>query len=190
MMLSLDMLRHGATVAGPGFRGSSDDALSEEGHRQMQQALAGRSDWAVVLSSPLQRCASFAHQFAEARGLPLRIEADLREMHFGAWEGRNAAQILLEDPQALEQFWNDPYRFTPPEAEPVREFATRVLGAVERLHAELAGQRVLLVTHGGVMRLLLARARGLPESQLLQVEVGYGALHGLQVGAGLALSEA
>ena len=56
--------------------------------------------------------------------------------------------------------------------------------------AELDGQRVLLITHGGVMRLLLARARNLPENQLLQVEVGYGALHGLQVEAGLGLSEA
>ena len=49
---------------------------------------------------------------------------------------------------------------------------------------------MLLVTHGGVMRLLLARARNLPESQLLQVEVGYGALHGLQVEPGLQLTEA
>ena len=55
---------------------------------------------------------------------------------------------------------------------------------------ELDGQRVLLVTHGGVMRLLLARARNLPENQLLQVEVGYGALHGLQVEPGLQLTEA
>ncbi|MNV83530.1 hypothetical protein D3C71_1773440 [compost metagenome] len=39
-----------------------------------------------------------------------------------------------------------------------------------------AGKRVLVVTHGGVMRLLLARARGLPKAQLLQVEVGHGAL--------------
>ena len=72
----------------------------------------------------------------------------------------------------------------------MRDFAARVLGAVERLQAELDGQRVLLVTHGGVMRLLLARARNLPENQLLQVEVGYGALHGLQVEPGLQLTEA
>lgn len=190
MTLALDMLRHGVTEAGPGFRGSSDDALSEQGYQQMSGALSGQRGWDLLISSPLQRCASFARQFAEANGLPLRFEADLRELHFGAWEGRNSAEILLENPQALGQFWNDPYGFTPPEAEPVREFANRVLGAVERLQLELSGQRVLLVTHGGVMRLLLARARGLPPSQLLQVEVGYGALHRLHVGPGLALSEA
>jgi alpha-ribazole phosphatase len=47
----------------------------------------------------------------------------------------------------------------------------------------------LLLTHGGVMRLLLARARGLPEAHLLQVEVGHGALHRLWVGAGRELRE-
>lgn len=190
MTLSLDMLRHGVTDAGPGFRGSSDDALTEQGRQQMQLALAGQTGWDLVISSPLQRCESFARQFAEAHGLPLRIEADLRELHFGTWEGRNSAEVLLEDPEGLGKFWNDPYRFTPPGAEPVKDFAKRVLGAVERLHAELDGKRVLLVTHGGVMRLLLARARNLPENQLLQVEVGYGALHGLQVAAGLKLTEA
>jgi alpha-ribazole phosphatase len=54
------------------------------------------------------------------------------------------------------------------------------VAAVERLARAHAGKRVLLVTHGGVMRLLLARARGLPREQLLQVEVGHGALMRLE----------
>lgn len=189
MTLSLDLLRHGVTEGGPGFRGSCDDALTEQGRQQMDLALAGKDGWDLVISSPLQRCERYARAFAEARGLPLRIEEDLRELHFGDWEGRNSAQVLLEDTEGLGKFWNDPYHFTPPNAEPVRDFANRVLATIERLQAELDGQRVLLVTHGGVMRLLLARARGLPENQLLQVEVGYGALHGLTVEPGLALSE-
>jgi len=48
---------------------------------------------------------------------------------------------------------------------------------------------VLLVTHGGVMRLLLARARGLPKEQLLQVEVGHGALVRLEMGENGQLAE-
>ncbi len=60
-------------------------------------------------------------------------------------------------------------------------FAERVLATLKRLHREHAGKRVLVVTHGGVMRLLLARARGLPREQLLQVEVGHGALVRLTV---------
>jgi len=46
-----------------------------------------------------------------------------------------------------------------------------------------------LISHGGVMRLLLARARGLPRAQLLNVEVAHGALFSLQVAADGALKE-
>jgi alpha-ribazole phosphatase len=184
MTLQLDLLRHGATTAGNGFHGSSDHPLTELGHTQMQQALAGFGGWDLVISSPLQRCQVFAEQFAKERGLPLRIEADLRELHFGDWEGRNAAEILFEDEEGLGQFWSNPYGFTPPAAEPVREFANRVLTVIGRLSIELAGQRVLVITHGGVMRLLLARARGLPEAQLLQVDVPHASLNGLSCAAG------
>ncbi|MGH8404598.1 MAG: histidine phosphatase family protein, partial [Pseudomonas sp.] len=52
-----------------------------------------------------------------------------------------------------------------------------------------AGQRVLLISHGGVMRLLLAQARGLPREQLLNVEVGHGGLFSLQVEADGVLRE-
>ncbi|MNN56974.1 Alpha-ribazole phosphatase [compost metagenome] len=93
------------------------------------------------------------------------------------------------DSEALGLFWNDPYAFTPPDGEPLTAFEARVLDAVERLYRQFAGEHVLLVTHGGVMRLLLARARGLPREQLLQVEVGHGALRRLTVGEGLALGE-
>jgi alpha-ribazole phosphatase len=73
----------------------------------------------------------------------------------------------------LGRFWNDPYGFTPPEGETLLAFEARILGALQRLQARYAGERLLLVTHGGVIRLLLARARGLPHNDLLQVAVGH-----------------
>ena len=67
--------------------------------------------------------------------------------------------------------------------------ALRVLAAVARLQAAYAGERVLLISHGGVMRLLLAHARGLPREQLLNVEVAHGALFSLSVEPGDVLRE-
>lgn len=121
--------------------------------------------------------------------MPVHLEADLQELHFGAWEGRSAAALMETDAEGLGLFWSDPYAFTPPEGEPVTQFAARVLAAVQRLHRAYAGQRVLLVSHGGVMRLLLARARGLPREQLLNVEVAHGALFALRVEADAVLHE-
>lgn len=188
MSLHLDLLRHGETQIG-GFRGSLDDALTERGWTQLRAAVAERSGWDGIVSSPLQRCARFAQALAEQRGLPLSYEADLQELHFGAWEGLSAAQLMQTDEAGLGLFWNDPYAFTPPEGEPMEDFSKRIHAALHRLHVDHPGQRLLLVVHGGVMRLLLAEARGLAREQLLQVEVAHGALFSVQMAGNGTLSE-
>ena len=186
MTLHLDLLRHGETELGGGLRGSLDDALTATGWQQMNAALIDRGPWNRVISSPLQRCAQFAEQLAFRLGVPVSLEKDLQELHFGAWEGQSAAALMETDAEGLGLFWADPYSFTPPQGEAVSDFSARVLAAVERLHQAHAGERVLLVSHGGVMRLLLAKARGLPREQLLNVEVAHGGFFSLSVaGAGL-----
>ncbi|QXQ17301.1 alpha-ribazole phosphatase family protein [Pseudomonas tolaasii] len=189
MTLHLDLLRHGETELGGGLRGSLDDALTAKGWEQMRTAVVEQGPWDRVVSSPLQRCALFARELGERLNLPVSLEKDLQELHFGTWEGQSAAALMQTDAEALGLFWADPYRFTPPEGEAVSDFSHRVLGAVSRLHQAYAGERVLLISHGGVMKLLLARARGLPREQLLNVEVGHGGLFCLQVGTDGVLKE-
>ena len=149
MSTRIDLLRHGETERG-GFRGSLDDALTAHGWQQMRDAVALAGPWDVLVSSPLQRCAAFARELAAERRLPLRIEPELRELHFGAWEGRSAAELMSTDAEALGRFWADPY-------EPLLRFEARVLAAIERVRLHFAGRRVLVIGHAGVMRLLLAQ---------------------------------
>ncbi|HEY0289017.1 MAG TPA: alpha-ribazole phosphatase family protein [Pseudomonas sp.] len=189
MSLRLDVLRHGETELGGGLRGSLDDALTDIGWQQMRAAVAQAGPWHRIVSSPLQRCARFAEELAARLDLPLQWERDLQELHFGDWEGHSAAQLMETEAEGLGLFWSDPYGFTPPNGEPMIEFSARVLGAIERLQLAFAGERVLLISHGGVMRLLLAQARGLAREQLLQVEVGHGGLFALEVDAGCRLTE-
>ncbi|MDI2594663.1 alpha-ribazole phosphatase family protein [Pseudomonas sp. N3-W] len=190
MILRLDLLRHGETELGGGLRGSLDDALTDKGWAQMRAAVIARGPWDRLISSPLQRCARFAEELGAQLNLPVQLEKDLQELHFGEWEGQSTADLMKTSSQELGLFWTDPYAFTPPHGEPVTDFSARVLAAVERLHAAYAGERVLLISHGGVMRLLLAQARGLPREQLLNVEVGHGALFSLSVEPGVLLKEA
>lgn len=189
MTLTLDLLRHGETEQGGGFRGSIDDALTPQGWQQMQASLAGRNGWSAVISSPLQRCADFAATVAETHACPLILAPGLRELHFGGWEGRSASELMESSADALGQFWADPYAFTPPEAEPMAAFAERVMMAVAALQQSHSQQHLLVVTHGGVMRLLLARARGLPAKDLLQVEVPHAGLFRLRLAIDGELSE-
>lgn len=189
MTLHLDLLRHGETELGGGLRGSLDDALTVIGWAQMQAAVAEAGPWERIVSSPLQRCARFAERLAAQLDVPLHLNADVQELHFGDWEGHSAADLTETDAEGLGLFWADPYAFTPPNGEPVMAFSARVQAAIGRLHQAYDGERVLLVCHGGVMRLLLAQARGLPREQLLQVSVGHGALMPLRVDSGCVLTE-
>ncbi|MEH6491260.1 alpha-ribazole phosphatase family protein [Halopseudomonas sp.] len=180
MSLRLDFLRHGETEQGGGLRGSLDDLLTETGWQQLNTAVAQLAGWQRIVSSPLRRCALFAEQLAVQRNLPLEYSNDLRELHFGAWEGKHPSELMQTQADELGRFWADPYAYTPPGAESLQAFAARIDSALQHLHACYAGQRLLVVCHAGVMRLLLARARGLAPAALLQVTVGYAELVALE----------
>jgi len=187
MTSRIDLLRHGETERGGGFRGSLDDALTEAGWLQMHAGVAEARPWQAIVTSPLRRCAEFAQVLADRLALPLVVEPDLRELHFGEWEGRSAAELMTADADALGHFWADPYAFTPPGGEPLAAFEERVLGAIRRL-AVAGPQHLLVISHAGVMRLLMAHAQRRPKD-LLQIEVTHGQLMNLRATAAGQIEE-
>lgn len=167
----MELMRHGETGGGSRLRGSSDDPLTATGWRQMCAAAGDDDRWQAVVTSPLVRCAEFAAALARRWNLPLETDARLREIHFGEWEGRSVRELWAEDPDALTRFWNDPVAHPPPGAEPVPEFRWRVLAAWREHLRRHAGRRVLVVSHGGPIRVILGEVRGLPLGELLKLEV-------------------
>jgi alpha-ribazole phosphatase len=106
------LLRHGETEGGVRYWGGMDVALSSKGWLQMRTAVAGRS-WDLIISSPLRRCAAFAEALARERRVPCRLEADLREMSFGTWEGYSTAELMQRDAQRLRLYLVRPERAHP-----------------------------------------------------------------------------
>ncbi len=180
----IDLLRHGEARGGGCFRGRRDDPLTRSGWRQMRAALAGRGPWDRIVSSPLRRCADFARILAEERTLPLDLRPEFAEIDFGAWEGRTAAALWAEDPRVLERFWRAPGRYPPPGGERPGLFQARVLGAWRALLAAAPPGRTLLVAHGGVIRVILARLLHQPFERALSIEVPHAALYSVSVGSG------
>ncbi len=178
-MTAVGLLRHGEAAGGPRFRGRrTDDPLTPEGRQAMQARLEADPCWSVVWTSPLGRCADFARAWARERDLPLRVDARLAEIDFGDWEGLNAAEIMCRDAEALAAFWRDPMSYPPPGGEPMTDFAARV-EAVWRAILDATGPDdapPLVVTHGGVIRWLLAR-NGLGGTPLAGIEVPPASLH-------------
>jgi len=173
--MNVALLRHGEVAGGARFRGHTDDPLTEVGWAQMQSALPADVRWDWIVTSPLQRCAKFAQQFAAQHKLRLTSDPRLQEIHFGTWEGRTAADIMDTEPDALTRFWQDPFAHPPPEGETLTDFQTRVLAAWAEIQ-NMDAEQVLLVTHGGVIRILLHELGLYPDKSLLEIEVPYGAL--------------
>jgi alpha-ribazole phosphatase len=178
---TIDLLRHGACEGGEIFRGSTDVALCEEGWQQMRDALALQSGWQQVISSSLQRCRNFAEQFAQQQGLPLAVMDDLRELHFGAWEGRRLLDIEREHGELLQSFWRDPSLVTPPDGESLLQFRERLTRAADQILAEQKGRHVLIITHGAVIRLLLCEWLHMRMTAFSNIAVPYAALTRIKI---------
>jgi broad specificity phosphatase PhoE len=106
------------------------------------------------------RARQTAWAVAGSSGLPLSIDADLREMDFGAWEGLTAEEIAERFPGGLEE-WASPTEETAfPGGESLREFEQRVARARGRI-VESGAEAVLVFAHGGVVRALACGLMGL-----------------------------
>ena len=138
-------------------QGNVDIPLNDIGLAQAREAaerLVGRGI-ASIVASPLSRARVTAEIAAEALGLPVLIDDELREVRFGAQEGQPMQQWFSD--------WIDGL-FTPDGAEPFAELRARAVGAVNRAQQQPAP--VLVVAHGALFRSLRS-AMGLPPNERL-----------------------
>ena len=168
---TIDLLRHGEPLGGGRYRGQLDDALSEKGWQQMWQAVADRSDWQQIITSPLQRCQAFADSLGEQHGLPVHSEQRFCEVGFGAWEGKDRVEVEQQFPGQLERFYRDPVNQRPLGAEPLDEFLSRVRNGFDELLPRFAGQTVLIVAHAGVIRAIMSHALEIPPVAMYRIHV-------------------
>lgn len=177
---SIDLLRHGKTVAGSAYIGSSDVALIDLGWQQMRasldQALNEGKHWDIILSSPLIRCSQFAKKVACELAIPIVIKEQLREYHFGDWELMTALEVMDKFAGKLEAFWQDPLANPPHNGENLTEFSRRIDTVIKQVDSEYPGQSVLIICHGGVMRYLLSAKQQLPINSMLNFPVEHGQL--------------
>jgi probable phosphoglycerate mutase len=129
----------------------------------------------VLFSSDLSRAQQTAAPVAAAWGLQPVLVPGLREQKFGEWEGLDFAAIQQRYADLWPLWLQQDIDFAVPGGESLRQFHTRVLGAVKGLasQAESAGpgQRLAIVTHGGVLDMLWRTAKGLPLTGLRECPI-------------------
>lgn len=143
--------RHGETVWNVEDRicGRTDVPLTEKGLAQAEmlarELASARPD--VIVCSPLQRARTTAEAVARVTGLPLRVDVRLAEQDFGRFEG-----VRRLDPDFVEAKMHFAMRHGTGES--LLQTAHRAYSLLDRLREECRGQRVLLVCHGSMCRII------------------------------------
>ncbi|MEG0651185.1 MAG: histidine phosphatase family protein [Acinetobacter sp.] len=182
--MQIDLLRHGETTLSHTLRGHLDDDLTEQGWLQMQstiqQYMTTPVDWDVIISSPLRRCRRFAEHLANQLGLPMRVNEHIKEMYFGDWEGISTQAIYEVEPEQLANFWQFPTQYHAPNGESLTQFQQRIFIGFEQIYTQIQaqnGQKALVITHGGVIKLLTCLAQQQNLDDLLKMPAELGKLY-------------
>lgn len=181
MIGSVWLLRHGepADEARGRCYGSLDVELSAEGKRQAQSASAALSKqtFGAIYSSPRRRCREAARILAIERPCKVEIIDALAEIHFGNFEGRTYDEIALDHPDLFQQWMERPTEFQFPGGESLEQMWKRVTAAARTLRERHSGESIAIVTHGGVIRILLAEVLGVPPANIFRIAQDYGAIN-------------
>ena len=161
-MTTLILVRHGETDWNAQLRwqGHSDTALNEAGREQARRLAGELEPVNALYSSDLARASETAEIIAERLGLEVRLDPRLRERGFGSWEGRTAEEIEVSFPDEQRR-WREGIGAGAHDAEQFEAFAARVGSFVDEVVPQHPGEDVLVVSHGGTIRVVHALAAGL-----------------------------
>jgi alpha-ribazole phosphatase len=169
------LMRHAAPAREGCFLGQLDIQLSEKGRRQLrevaQKLLPYRFE--AVYSSDLLRARFTAEAAVRAGGMHVERRPGFREMHFGVWQGLSWKQIEMRFPRLARRWLEEFPHGSIPGAEPFSEFKKRVRRELRKVLAKHPGGCVLVVTHAGVIRSILAQALGIQNQNLFRMAQDY-----------------
>jgi alpha-ribazole phosphatase len=177
---SLWLLRHGEPAETRGLcYGALDVELSPAGIHQakLASAMLHGQPFAAIYSSPRRRCLEGARILAKERICPVETMDALSEIHFGEFEGRSYDEIAAEYLDLYRQWMEQPTGFHFPGGESFDQMWKRVTNAARILRERHTGESIAVVTHGGVIRILLAEALALPPANIFRIGQCYGALN-------------
>jgi broad specificity phosphatase PhoE len=184
--LRLYLLRHGETVDSHRhlFNGHRDVGLTDLGKSQLQDAAKTLTGipFDALYSSDLSRARYGGERIAEITGLPLVELPEFREMSFGACEGISFPELEERYPDLAYGIMH-PYtgKVVFPEGESDRDFFARISKATDELVKKHPKGRVILVSHAGVGRAVLAKYLELTTSSMWAIHQDFAALHVLDI---------
>lgn len=168
---ALHLIRHGAVQQAGRLWGHSDVMPTAQGIAACLDKARGLAAGRII-ASDLARARLPGEGVAQENGWPLTLDARWRELHFGAWEGADPAQLGEE----IHPFWDDPVAHPPPGGESWLDVQVRVARAL----ADITGD-ALVITHAGAMRAALSLLLGLDYRQTWAFHLPHAARISLRI---------
>lgn len=175
------LVRHGLTDWNieKRFQGTLDIPLNHDGVFQAQTAALRCKELKLerIYHSTLARAAQTAQIIADASGTPLIPNSGFNEVSLGVFQGLNHPQAREKYPEAYERYFADRIHAAPPEGESLYQVQQRALKALGNVEQDAAGcARIAVVSHGALLKSLLAAIAGIPLEQFANFDVSNGSI--------------
>jgi alpha-ribazole phosphatase len=204
MVTKIYLIRHGETEGAETkrYKGHIDVPLSGNGIRQMERvaeyisakvrkrgsaevtyelASLRASGISAVYTSDLSRAIKSAEIIAEPHGLKPIVTPELKERNFGAWEGMTFDEIKEKWPDAFNAWAANPLKFSPMGGESTSEARDRAMTAFKEILEGRSGETTAIVSHGGIIRIILCELLGIPLENIFRIDQGYGCLNIIEI---------
>ena len=135
----------------------------------------------AIYSSDLRRAFDTATAIAEPHPVDAIPKPRLREVNWGVWQGMTHAQIETQDAEGLATWAKDRVNLQAPNGESLAQVADRVQGVLDEIRARHPNETVVLVAHGGVVRLVACLLLDHPLSHYWQFEVDNTAVGEIEI---------
>ncbi|HAT4014922.1 TPA: adenosylcobalamin/alpha-ribazole phosphatase [Citrobacter freundii] len=176
--MRLWLVRHGETEANVAglYSGHAPTPLTERGIAQAQTLSTLLRNVPVdnVLCSELERARHTTQLILADREIPVRNMPELNEMFFGDWEMRHHRDLAHEDAENYAVWCNDWQNATPTNGEGFQAFSLRVERFIAQLDDYKMCQNLLVVSHQGVLSVLIARLLSMPAAAMWHFRVEQG----------------
>lgn len=176
MPTELAVVRHGQTEYNRRglYQGHADSPLTAAGEvqaRLLAPRLGSLDCTATIYCSDLGRARRTADMLVDGHHR-IREDPALRERCYGVFEGLSRAQIDERYPDARTASGAANPDYTPPGGETPSEFEARVIRAFDRIASDHAGERAMVVTHGGVVTAFARYVLGVPANAPRRFDIG------------------
>lgn len=183
--MKLTLVRHTSLDIAPSIcYGQSDIAVSAnfDVERQQVQKKLAAFEFDAIYASPLQRCHKLARALCADASLgfahdDIQLDERLKELHFGDWE-MSPWDAIPREP--FDVWANDYANLAPPNGETFSQLHNRSKSFVEDVGSHSHGKNILVVTHGGFIRALVAEVLQMPLKRLFRITIDHASVTQLE----------